>query len=117
MYNFDSFFEADSTDYKAILNDIKSGNAQLVDIREKNEWDQAHFQDAIHVPLSKLVRGVGVDKLKEIKNSNKQIFLHCHTGSRVRIAERMLSGFGCTEFKILPASINVMARNGFELDY
>jgi rhodanese-related sulfurtransferase len=117
MFNFNSFFQPDNTDYQAILNDIESGNAQLVDIREQNEWDRGHFDGAINVPLSGLSRGVGVDTLKNIKESNKKIFLHCHSGSRVQMAKRMLAAFGCTEFDILPASMTALRQNGFKLTY
>ena len=114
---FNSFFQNDQTDYQDISNKIKSGEAQLVDIREKEEWDQNHFQGAVHIPLSRLAKGVGIDKLKEIKDANKKIFLHCLSGSRVRMAERLLSSFGCTKFNILPTHMSVMIRNGFELTY
>ncbi len=114
---FNSFFQTDNTNYQAVLDDIRSGKAQLVDIREENEWDRTHFNGAVHVPLSKLAKGVGIDKLKQIRQSNKKIFLHCHTGSRVKMAEKMLAGFGCTEIKILPTTMNNMVNNGFELEY
>lgn len=115
MFNFQSLFQTDQTDYQAVLNGIKKGNAQLVDIREKEEWDQVRFKGAVNVPLSGLSRGIGVDKLKKIKKSNKKIYLHCRTGSRVRLAEKMLSAFGCNEFEILPATMHQMANKGFEL--
>lgn len=115
MFDLTSMFSIDSTNYKEVLNAITSGNAQLVDIREKSEWDMAHFKDAVNIPLSGLANGVGIDQLKEIKNREHKIYLHCQSGSRVRMAERLLRGFGCTEFEILPTSMNHMAQAGFKV--
>jgi rhodanese-related sulfurtransferase len=115
MLNFGQLFQTDNTDYQAIIEQLNKGEAQLVDIRERNEWENGHFQGAIHIPLSGLSRGVGIDQLKKLKNANKKIFLHCLSGSRVQLAKQMLAGFGCTEIAILPTSMNVMSRHGFQL--
>lgn len=115
MLNFGPFFQVDNTDYHAVAEQIQSGEAQLVDIRERNEWESGHFQGAIHIPLSELSRGIGIDRLKQIKATQRKIFLHCLSGSRVQLAKRMLAGFGCTEISILPTSMNVLSQNGFQL--
>ena len=114
MFDFNRFYQADETDYKGILTDIAAGKAQLVDIREQNEWDYGHFKEAIHIPLSKLAKGAGIDQLRKLREENKKIYLHCRTGSRVMMAERLLPQFGCKEFSILPTDMNVMAANGFQ---
>jgi hypothetical protein len=45
------FIEADpQKDYQQVLADLRSDRAQLVDIREKKEWEQNRFKCAIHVP-------------------------------------------------------------------
>ncbi len=110
------FIEADfQKDYQQILSDLRGGRAQLVDIREKKEWEQNRFKCAVHVPLSDLARGVGVDILKKIKASNKKIYLHCRSGIRVMKAKEVLARYGCTEFSVLPLTMMQMLEQGFQL--
>jgi rhodanese-related sulfurtransferase len=115
MINYDYMFEDKKEDYTKILEEIRSDKAQLVDIREQNEWEQSRFQCAIHVPLSGLAKGIGVDILKKIKQENKKIYLHCRSGNRVRMAEKVLAQYGCTDFSIIPASMMEMIEKGFVL--
>src|SRR3990172_5082320 len=105
MVNYDYMFEDKKNDYKQILQEVRNGSAQLVDIREQNEWEQNRFKCAIHVPLSDLAKGVGVDVLKKVKEENKKIYLHCRSGNRVQVAEKILAQYGCTEFSIIPGSM------------
>ncbi len=98
-----------------ILEEARSGKGQLVDVREKSEWHQSHFECAIHLPLSELKRGVGVKTLKKLKKENKTIYLHCRSGSRVRIAKQILARYGCTQVHILPVSMLHMLEKGFRL--
>ena len=109
------FIEVDpQKDYQQVLDDLRGGRAQLVDIREKTEWEQNRFKCAIHVPLSDLARGVGVEILKEIKASNKKIYLHCRSGNRVMKAKEVLAHYGCTEFSVIPLSMMQMLEQGFQ---
>ena len=101
-------------DYSTIIDDMWNGRAQLVDIREAQEWDQARFECAIHIPLSDLSNGIGIDILKEIKAANKKIYLHCLSGSRVRVAEILLAQYGCKDFSIIPFSMMEMLEKGFK---
>jgi rhodanese-related sulfurtransferase len=101
-------------DYAQIIEDMRNDRAQLVDIREIQEWEQARFECAIHVPLSDLSKGIGVDILKEIKATNKKIYLHCFSGSRVQMAKTILGQFGCQDFSIIPFSMMQMLEKGFK---
>lgn len=115
MFDLNSIFSVDTTNYQEVLNSVNSGKAQLVDIREKSEWEAVRFKKAVNIPLSGLSKGIGIDQLRDLKNANKKIYLHCQSGSRVRMAERLLKDYGCSEFNILPTSMNTMARAGFQI--
>ena len=79
---------------------IVNGEALLVDVREQNEWDQAHFKSAIHVPLSGLqLRGVCP---QEVLESPHRLYLHCAAGVRVHPAAAALSRLGCPD--VVPLS-------------
>lgn len=46
----------------------------LVDVREKDEYDEFHLKEAINVPLSNF-------NIK-LLDKNKTIYLYCHSGRR-----------------------------------
>ena len=72
MINYDFLFEDKKDEYQNILKELRGGKAQLIDIRQQNEWEKSHFKCAIHLPLSDLKREVGIEILKDIKQSNKK---------------------------------------------
>ena len=115
MINYDLLFEDKQNDYQEILGELRSGKAQLIDIRESREWDQHHFRCAVHIPLSDLARGKGIDTLKEIKRENKKIYIHCRSGKRARKAQQILAQFGCREIHIIPITMMKMIEEGFTL--
>jgi rhodanese-related sulfurtransferase len=115
MINYDFMFDDKIENYQEVLQELRSGKAQLIDIREQSEWQQNRFKCAIHVPLSDLAQGKGVDTLKEIKESNKKIYLHCRSGNRVRKAKEILARYGCTQFSVIPISMLQMLEQGFQL--
>ena len=115
MINYDFLFEEKQEDYQQVLREMRSGNAQLIDIRERNEWEKNHFKCAMHIPLSDLAKGVGVGSLKEIKESNKKIYIHCRSGNRARKAQQVLAQYGCKEIHIIPITMMKMMEEGFIL--
>ncbi len=115
MINYDLLFEEKQEDYKKILQELKGGKARLIDIREQKEWEQNHFKCAMHIPLSDLARGIGVETLKEIKKSDKKMYIHCRSGNRARKARDILARYGCTEIHIIPITMMKMLEEGFQL--
>jgi len=115
MINYDFLFEEKPEDYQEILQELRSGNAKLIDIRELNEWEKNHFKCAMHIPLSDLAKGIGVGSLKEIKESNKKIYIHCRSGNRARKAQQVLAQYGCKEIHIIPITMMKMIEEGFTL--
>ena len=51
-------------------------NLILLDVREDWEWEKAHLEGAIHIPLSELDR-----RIDEI-DSQSEIIVYCHHGER-----------------------------------
>ena len=115
MINYDFLFEEKPEGYQEILQELRSGNAKLIDIRERNEWEKNHFKCAMHIPLSDLAKGIGVGSLKEIKESNKKIYIHCRSGNRARKAQQVLAKYGCKEIHIIPITMLKMIEKGFVL--
>ena len=58
----------------------KSGQAVIVDVREKDEWDEQHIPDAIHMS-----RGtIELDIEEKVPDTNALIICHCGGGGPIR---------------------------------
>ena len=55
-------------------------NAQLLDVRTADEYQQSHAPQAIHIPLDQLAA-----RLTEL-DKNRPIAVHCRSGARAEMA-------------------------------
>jgi len=68
----------------------KSGEAVIVDVREKDEWDQGHIPDAVHMS-----RGtIELDIEEQVPDLNAMIVCHCGGGGRSALAAESLQKIG-----------------------
>jgi len=68
----------------------KSGEAVIVDVREKDEWEQEHIPGAIHMS-----RGtIELDIEEKIPDLNQMIITHCGGGGRSALAAESLQKMG-----------------------
>lgn len=68
----------------------RSGDAVVVDVREKDEWEQEHIPDAIH-----LSRGTLELEVEErFPDQNTTIICHCGGGGRSALAAESLQKMG-----------------------
>jgi rhodanese-related sulfurtransferase len=68
----------------------KSGDAVIVDVREKDEWDEEHIPDAIHMS-----RGtIELDIEEKVPDTNAMIICHCGGGGRSALAAESLQKMG-----------------------
>ena len=68
----------------------KSGEAVIVDVREKDEWDEEHIPDAIHMS-----RGtIELDVEEKVPDANAMIICHCGGGGRSALAAESLQKMG-----------------------
>src|SRR6266576_6329451 len=68
----------------------KSGEAAIVDVREKDEWDEEHIPNAIH-----LSRGtIELEIEEKFPDKNAMIVCHCGGGGRSAIAAESLQKMG-----------------------
>ena len=68
----------------------KVDNAVIVDVREKDEWDEEHIPDAIHMS-----RGtIELDIEEKIPDANAMIICHCGGGGRSALAAETLQKMG-----------------------
>jgi rhodanese-related sulfurtransferase len=69
--------------------------AQLIDVRESNEFDNGHILGARNVPLTQL-------KMRKAEiRKDKPVYLYCQSGQRAIRAAAMLKKHGCTDISVL----------------
>jgi rhodanese-related sulfurtransferase len=69
---------------------LKSGEAVIVDVREKDEWGEEHIPDAIHMS-----RGtIELDMEEKVPDLNAMIICHCGGGGRSALAAESLQQMG-----------------------
>ena len=62
---------------------------QIVDVREKPEWDAGRIEGSVHIPLSELMAG----RLESLDTSRPVVAV-CRTGNRSEVAALMLQARG-----------------------
>ena len=95
---------------QAIYKKISQGYAQLIDIREQEEWNEFHFKKAILFPLSKLKE----NKIPQL-DKDTEIYVHCRSGKRVLVAEQILKDNGFSNITPLEKGLIELHTAGFEL--
>jgi rhodanese-related sulfurtransferase len=64
---------------------IKNGSI-IIDVREPNEFQQAHLENGILIPLSTIT----AEKIQKLNPQNKTILIHCRSGKRSKVAADIL---------------------------
>src|SRR5438094_5635496 len=72
---------------------LRSGDVQLGDVREKNEWDEGHIVGATHVPKSYLEQWAE----ERLPDKSKMTILYCAGGVRSAMAADTLAKLGYTD--------------------
>ena len=69
---------------------LKSGEAFMIDVRDKDEWDDGHIPDAMHVS-----RGtIELDIEEKVPDLNAMVICHCGGGGRSALAAESLQRMG-----------------------
>lgn len=68
---------------------VDSGEAQLLDVREPDEWEEGHAPQARHVPLQTFL----ADPSQYVQPTDNVVFV-CRSGQRSAVAAEMASAVG-----------------------
>jgi rhodanese-related sulfurtransferase len=69
---------------------MQNAEAVIVDVRDKEEWDEAHIPNAIH-----LSRGtIELDIEEKVPDPNAVVIVHCGGGGRSALAAESLQKMG-----------------------
>lgn len=102
MGNMKQFFADNShreVDVNAVSEAITADSHTILDVRELEEWDEAHIEEAVHIPLGDLVFRAG-----EL-STDKPIYTVCRSGARSLTAIDILDGAGREGAKSLAGGV------------
>src|SRR5438067_9934385 len=69
---------------------LKSGEATIIDVRDKDEWDEGHIPGATHMS-----RGtIELDIEENVPDTDAMIICHCGGGGRSALAAETLQKMG-----------------------
>jgi len=86
------------------------GSAQIVDVREPEEWAEGHIPAAIHIPLDDLAA-----RVSEL-DPNQPVITVCRSGRRSLTGADMLLRTGFTDVKSLAGGMVEWADAGHPVD-
>src|SRR6266478_2800281 len=87
---------------------LRSGDVQLADVREKDEWEAGHLPGAVHVPKSFLEQWAE----DRIPDKTKTTILYCAGGVRSVMAADTLSKLGYTNIISMSGGFNRWKDSG-----
>ncbi|WP_054949611.1 MBL fold metallo-hydrolase [Numidum massiliense] len=91
---------------------IAVGDVTLIDVRNRDEWQEGHIAGAHHMMLGTLPEGLDeVDELIE-RTSGKPLLLQCRSGARSAIAASILQAYGVKEVVNLQGGIDDWQAKG-----
>ncbi|KAJ1621308.1 Rhodanese-like domain-containing protein [Pavlovales sp. CCMP2436] len=94
-----------------VLRRVRAGEAQLLDVREADEWDAGHLALATLAPLSALQTGV---LPAGVSVAGKQtLYVHCKAGGRAQKALALLRQLGGEDVVALSEGYAALVDSGF----
>jgi phage shock protein E len=92
---------------------VDSGKAVIVDVREHSEWDAGHVKGAVHLPMSQLVDESKLADLLKKLDKSKIIYTHCKAGGRASSCGHLLKQQGY-DVRPLKPGYEQLIEGGFE---
>jgi len=87
---------------------VKSGDAVIVDVREKDEWDEGHIAGATH-----LSRGtIELEVEEKFPDLNTTVICHCGGGGRSALAAESLQKMGYTNVRSMAGGLKAWKAAG-----
>ena len=96
-----------------VKDNVRSGQAVIVDVREQGEWDAGHLKGAILAPSSKLKNESQATELLKLLPKDKIIYTHCKAGGRSLTCGDILKAHGY-DVRPLKPGYDDLIKSGFE---
>jgi rhodanese-related sulfurtransferase len=87
---------------------LNSGEAVVVDVRDKDEWDKEHIPGATHISRGTLE----FDSEEEVPDRNATIICHCGGGGRSALAAENLQRMGYKNVRSIAGGLRAWKAAG-----
>lgn len=95
---------------EAVAEGERPGAPRLIDVREKNEWDEGHLPGATHIPRGYLEQRIETT----LPDKAAPVLLYCAGGTRSLLAARTLQEMGYTKVQSLRGGFTAWKDTGQE---
>ena len=96
-----------------VKENVAAQKAVLVDVRDKQEWNQGHVEGAILLPLSELRLPDRTEEMLKQLPKDRVLYTHCVVGMRSLKAAEILKKRGF-EVRALKPGYDELIKAGFE---
>jgi phage shock protein E len=87
---------------------LKNGEAVIIDVRDKDEWDEGHIPGAMHMS-----RGtIELDIEEKVPDPNAMIICHCGGGGRGALATESVQKMGYKNVRNLAGGLKAWRAAG-----
>jgi rhodanese-related sulfurtransferase len=86
----------------------KSGEAVIIDVREKDEWDEEHIPDATHMSRGTIELHIE----EKVPDSDAMIICHCGGGGRSALAAENLQKMGYKNVRSMAGGLKAWRAAG-----
>jgi molybdopterin/thiamine biosynthesis adenylyltransferase/rhodanese-related sulfurtransferase len=93
--------------------DLQERNgAVLVDVRERDEWEEGHIPGAVHIP-----RGFLESRIENaVPERSSRVVLYCASGARSAFGAKALTDLGYEDVSSLSGGFTDWKRNGYDVE-
>jgi molybdopterin/thiamine biosynthesis adenylyltransferase/rhodanese-related sulfurtransferase len=90
----------------------RTGDAVFVDVRERDEWDQGHLPEAVHIPRGYLESRIE----RAVPDRAQEVVVYCASGNRSVFAAQTLAQLGYERVASLAGGIAEWQRSGLPIE-
>jgi molybdopterin/thiamine biosynthesis adenylyltransferase/rhodanese-related sulfurtransferase len=101
--------EIDAAEASQLVRDSERGRVAVVDVRERDEWDEGHLPGAVHVPRGHLESRIE----STVPDKSRPVLVYCAAGNRSAFAAKTLEELGYEHVVSLAGGFTNWKRNGF----
>jgi adenylyltransferase/sulfurtransferase len=104
--------EIDEVDARRAQELVAADSPALVDVREREEWDEGHLPGAVHVPRSHLESRIE----SAVPDRSRPVVVYCASGNRSAFAAKTLEELGYENVVSLAGGFTDWKRNGLPFE-
>ena len=72
-----------------------------MDVRSREEWNQGHYSNAVHIPYDEI-------SLEKVVNLKQPILIYCRSGRRAKIAAEKMKQYNKTDLSIIETTYQTL---------